>query len=473
MRFAENDEAVTPGPREAERGSVAARIAAVVALGLAVVLAALLLLGGDGGTTYKLRFETGGQLVPGNQVLVAGQPVGSVESITLTEDNEAEVEISVDEEVTEGTEATIRASSLSGVANRYVSLTPGPDDADALEDGAVIAGAQTTTPVDLDQLFDTFEPKTRRGLSRFIQGCAAIYAGNGENANATYKYLSPALVGGQRVLAELSRDRRVLSAFLRDGSQALGAIAERQDDLTGLVRNGNTALGAVAAENEALDRSLVALAPTLRQANTTFVNLRSALDDLDPLVATSKTNTVELARFLRELRPVARRGVPVFGDLAQIVKRKGSANDFRDTLEALPGAESSASDNVPRINQGLDDFQPVLTTTRPYFPDLVGWLTKFGQATAYYDANGHYARVAPAGANAFEYNGGTGQLDPIYQLDPFPQFDFYDNTPGARGLFLRCPGSATQAIAGSNPFLDDGNLTSDDCDAADVPIGSP
>ena len=50
----------------------------------------------------------------------------------------------------------------------------------------------------------------------------------------------------------------------------------------------------------------MAFPPALRQANTTFVNLRAALDDLTPLVNDSKPATKDLAPFLRKLRPVAR-----------------------------------------------------------------------------------------------------------------------------------------------------------------------
>ena len=45
------------------------------------------------------------------------------------------------------------------------------------------------------------------------------------------------------------------------------------------------------------------------------------------------------------------------------------------------------------------------------------------------------------------------------------------------GNFTRCPGGATQPIAGSNPFLDDGNLLTGGmgpnpkCDPSDVPPG--
>ena len=86
--------------------------------------------------------------------------------------------IKVDEPLPDGTTAHIRATSLSGIANRYVSISPGPDNAPELEDGATLAGEKTTSPVDLDQLFNTITPRTRKALQDFIQGSAAVYASN-------------------------------------------------------------------------------------------------------------------------------------------------------------------------------------------------------------------------------------------------------------------------------------------------------
>ena len=82
------------------------------------------------------------------------------------------------------------------------------------------------------------------------------------------------------------------------------AIAEKRDDLASLVGNTNTTAAAIAAENAALEQALGLLPTTLRRANTTFVNLRATLDDLDPLVDASKPATKDLAPFLRELRPL-------------------------------------------------------------------------------------------------------------------------------------------------------------------------
>jgi phospholipid/cholesterol/gamma-HCH transport system substrate-binding protein len=451
--------------------STLARIAALGALLVAIALVLIVFLGGDSGHSYRLYFETGGQLVPGNQVQVGGHPIGSVDSIELTDDWQAEVEISVDEALHQGTTAVIRTTSLSGIANRYVSVTPGPDNAPALDDEDVITAQDTTSPVDLDQLFDIFRPKERRALRNVIQGFATSYTGRGEEANETYKYLNPGLSTTQRLLAELTRDQEVFTRFLVDGSRVVNAIAERRNDLSALTSNANQALGAIARENQAFDRTLVALPPTLRQANTTFVNLRAALDDLDPLVETSKVATRDLAPFLRDLRPVARNAVPVFQNLRRIVLRRGQANDLTDTLRELPIVRDQARKDLPRASQALEDSLPVFQFARPYAPDVLGLVSRLGQATAYYDANGHYARAYPI-ANIFSNTAGA-----LAPQSPAQQYDFYDANPLGRGTFVRCPGGATQPIGGSNPFTDDGNLLSGGqdpnpkCDPADVPPG--
>ncbi|HXF01238.1 MAG TPA: MlaD family protein [Solirubrobacterales bacterium] len=461
-----------------------ARAAAGAALIAGLVLVLVVLFGNGNGRTYHLLFENGGQLVSGNEVLRAGQKIGSVKDVTLTDDSQAEVTISVDEPLHEGTSATIRATSLSGIANRYVSITPGPDNTTELDDGATLSGEKTTSPVDLDQIFNTLRPRTQKALRNVIQGSASLYANHAEGAQRTYKYFAPGLSTSRRLFAEVNFDSRSLSQFLVQGSRALGAIADRRDDLSALTQNANEFLGAIAQEQTALDTSLQAFPPALRQANTTFVNVRAFLDDLTPLVNEFKPATKDLAPFLRKLRPVAERSIPVFHDLRLTVNRSGPTNDLTDSLQELPKIENKASSSVPRTIAGLDASQPTIEFARPYMPDLMGFLSKFAEVTSFYDANGHYARVSTAQANLFHYcksgdtnshctgGGGpytTGQLAPIPPSEQFNDLEF--------DIFTRCPGGATQPISGSNPFTDDGSLLSGGqspnpkCDPSDVPPG--
>ena len=454
-----------------------ARIIAGLALICAFVLAAVLLFGGsDSGHKYKFTFETGGQLVPGNQVLVAGQPVGIIDKIDLTADAQAEVDVTLERPLTEGASVIIRSASLSGVANRYISLTNGPDNAAELPDDATLAGIDTTSPVDLDQLFDTFRAPTREALKKFISGSATTYAGKGPEANRAYKFLNPALSTSQRLFAELSSDSLSLQRFLVMGSKTFGAIADRRDDLSSLVVNGNTALQAIADETTSLERTLDAAPDTLRQANTTFVNLRAALDDLDPLVAASYPATKNLAPFLRKTETLATDGRPVFRNLADVARLPGPNNDLAEALQLLPRVARNGNTAFPSAVRAMNASQDNLAFFRPYTPDVFGFLAKLGETSSYYDLAGHYARVTPAGSNVWEYHGpgsstngaGAPRLDQVYSQPErqFLPFDF--------GTFRRCPGGGTQQSADlSNPFLDGGNLGIAECDPTDLPPGAP
>ena len=64
---------VSPQFARIRRGRGFSRTAALGALILIVIAVLVLLLaGGGGGNHYRLLFETGGQLVKGNQVLIGG-----------------------------------------------------------------------------------------------------------------------------------------------------------------------------------------------------------------------------------------------------------------------------------------------------------------------------------------------------------------------------------------------------------------
>jgi len=437
----------------------------IAALAVAVIVLAVVFFSGSSGHKYTLVFQNAGQLVPDNQVLIGGSPAGTVESIGLSDDNLAEVHVSVDQELHEGTTAVIRATSLSGVANHYVSISPGPNSNPALEDGAELGLASTTTPVDIDQLFNTFPPRVRQGLSDFIRGNAAIYSGQGNNANNAYKYFGTALNRTGAFVHELNADQRLLSRFIVSSSRLTTAVAGRGEQLSSAIGNASTAFGAIAKETAAFDATLRRLPPVLRQSNTTFVNLRAALDDLEPLVNTAKPATRELAPFLAELRPVFQKLVPFTRNLKLIVHQPGEGNDTADLLAVLPKVQNLTSSAFPHSERAISDFQPNLNFIRAYTPDLFNAFSKLGQVAGYYDGNGHYVRAVTAGQNLFRYNAGSSELEPISKAEQYGPF-------GSAEVHRRCPGAATQPAAdGSNPWVGGGSVDSSECDPGDVPPG--
>src|SRR5262249_45613146 len=155
--------------------------------------------------------------VRGDQVQVGGVPVGSVTNIELTNNFKAKVTIHVDSSLTplhQGTIAQVRQPSLSSVANRYVNLTPGPNSNPALPDGARLPSSETREIVDLDTLFNTLNPQTRKGLQEFIQGQAEQYGGQGANLGEATAYFGPFLSASDHFFSELVRDQPLLTKFL-------------------------------------------------------------------------------------------------------------------------------------------------------------------------------------------------------------------------------------------------------------------
>jgi phospholipid/cholesterol/gamma-HCH transport system substrate-binding protein len=445
--------AVSPQAARVRGGRGFSRVAAIVAL-LLIAIAIIVLLLGSGGNSnhYRLIFETGGQLVKGNQVLIGGTPVGSVDDVKLTDSGQAQIDISVNRPLHEGTSAIIRATSLSGIANRYVSIQPGPNSNPDLPKDATISQVDTTAPVDIDQLFNTLRGPERQALRNIIQGSSTVYAGKGPEANQTYKYLSPSLVATDRLFSELNRDSGVLTNFLVNGADVLSAIAERRNDLSSLTQNANEALGAIASQNRSFDQALVALPPALRQANTTFHNLRPALDDLDILVNAAKPATKNLAPFLRQLHPVLSRGVPVFRDLNRALNLRGGENDLADAMGYLPAFDKRVADAVPITVASMQNTEDNLAFLRPYMPDLMAAIAHLNQVTGYYDADGHYARVTPGGLGVFGLSGGPTNFTftPQNASDVLNDYGPFGSTNNS--VRLRCPGGSAPVLVNSNPF---------------------
>jgi phospholipid/cholesterol/gamma-HCH transport system substrate-binding protein len=430
-------------------------------LALVVLIVALLVFGGGGGATYHLEFENAYQLVRGDQVQVGGVPVGSINAITLTHDYRARVTIHVNSPLAplhEGTTAQIRVPSLSGVANRYIALSPGPNNRPTLPEGATLRGEAVRGTTDIDQIFDTLNPRTLKGLQQVFQGGAESYAGVEHDVNVTAEYFAPALASANHFFGELVADQHTLSEFLVQGAKAVTTIAARREQLADLVEHANTAFGALAAQQANLVSGVQQLPGTLHQANTTLAELPPTLDALTKLVNVSKPGTTMLATLFARLRPLLSEATPVVGNLSSAVSKPGPNNDLTDIFTAYPALARAIEADTPSVIKGLQESTVFFSHLRPYSPELAGFARTLGQGTAYYDANGHYVRATTT-VPAFTLGSG-GSLVPAESLKQ-------GLTNLKTGQQSRCPGATTQpAPDGSSPFTDTGQL---ECNPAEVP----
>jgi len=189
----------------------------------ALVIALVLALSGGGGYTVHAHFVSASQIVQGNEVRVSGKAVGSVQDVALTPDGQADITLSVEEDgyfpLRRGTRATVRLASLSGVANRYIDLQLGGADGADVPDGGRLGTDSTEPAVDLDQVFNTFDPLARRAVSNSVEFLRDFQAGQA------------AALGGIRSTPPDSKSNgHVLPQVIVAGDQSLPARKRTPDN---------------------------------------------------------------------------------------------------------------------------------------------------------------------------------------------------------------------------------------------------
>jgi phospholipid/cholesterol/gamma-HCH transport system substrate-binding protein len=439
------------------------RLAALAALALAAVAVLIVLMGS--GSTYVLhaQFYDAGQLVNGDLVTIGGHEVGTVGAVRLARNRLADVELDISQPgitpLRRGTVAAIGQLSLTGVANRFVGLTPGGGG--PIASGGTLPASQTHGIVDLDVVLDSFTPAVRSELQRLLKAGAFTVSGSTPQAiNRSIQYLNPALSQTTQLAAEVVSDRFALERLISSTAQITTALAARSSDLSGAVANTATALREVASQRSALQDALVRAPAVLHQGGAVLDDVRHTLKEANPAVADLRPLAPQLATLLRRIQPAVRRAVPTIAGVQALVP------GARRALREFPAVERAATPAVRSLAQALPPITPILAGLRPYMPDAIsGFFNGVGGASAgNYDANGHYLK------SELTVQGGGGSLSGLLgllggvtgKLGPF--------NGGRTGLLAPCPGGGSPPVAdGSLPWTSPDVLpsTGNVCNPAD------
>jgi phospholipid/cholesterol/gamma-HCH transport system substrate-binding protein len=386
---------LTPTDREPLLIKPAIRIAAALLVVVVAVVVVLKVLSGTDSYEVTAKFQDAGQVVKGNQVRVAGATVGTVSSIGLADDGQALLRLKISEKdyqpLHEGTRVILRNSSLSSIANRIMVLEPGPNNAPRIKNGGVIEAEDTRAATDIDQVLTTIDAKGRQYLQTLVRGGATAFSGAEKQTNEVLERLQPALAQTSRTIDELGSDEPALQRLVTGAAGVSSTVASNTDDLEQGLESTAVTLKATAAEREAL-RAAIRRGPSfLRRANTAFASTRIVLREARPLLREVRPVAPRLATTLRLADPLTAATVPLLRDV------RATLPSLSDTLGRTPGLARQVNPATSELTRTLRGYKPILTEVRNYAPDLAsGLLTGFGgKAGGYYDANGHYARIAP------------------------------------------------------------------------------
>lgn len=249
---------------------------------------------------YSAIFTDVSGLSSETDVRVAGVSVGSVEDITLREDATVEVRIALPKEVelSDGTLARVRYANLVG--DRFIDLTEG-EGGTLLAPGATIPVNRTQPALDLDTLFEGFQPLLQAlspdDVNQLTANILAVTDGQGPAIESLLVHVS----GITSTLAD--RDK-LIGSVIDNLNTVLGTVNSRRDDFNRIITGLGDLVGGLAEDRKSIGRSLVKVnglaADTTSLLESLRPGLRSTLSQTDRLTsavlldATRITETLDL-----------------------------------------------------------------------------------------------------------------------------------------------------------------------------------
>lgn len=366
----------------------------------------------NGGGDYEVVLVAGNavNVTKGSQVNIKGFDAGQVSSVEVR-DGRALITLSLSGDqvpLREGTEAVVEWKSAIG--ERTIALAPGPTGNPVIPSGSMIEVGQEQVPV--DELLATLDAKTRRHLASTIRQLDATLRDRPTDVQETLKTAGPTVRALGEVLQAVGEDGPAIRSLVSDLRKMMDPLATRQEKLAQVVKDLDNVVGTVAPQHEQLSRGLQELPATLDTAKKTLDEVPAATDEAVPLLQDLRPATGQLRQVSQNLSPLLRDLRPTVAELRPTL---GAANQL---LQRTPTLMDSAHDVVPDLTYTVGKLNPAVSFLRPYTPDLVGWLSNWGNAFASYDSRGHIFRgLIQVSPSAFNDNPGV----PVgFEVDPTP-----------------------------------------------------
>ena len=395
-------------PRARSDGTAAGIVRAAV-LATALVGALALLAGCGSGSGYEVRaiFDNAGNVIPGEDVKIAGVKVGRVGSLDVTPDQKAAVVLDVAtpgfQDFRRDATCTVRPQSLIG--EKFVDCTPTqsrPVGAPASPPLPVIphglpgAGqrllpvTQTSSPVDLDLVGDILRLPYRQRLTLLVNELGTGLAGQGDNLRAVIRRADPALAQTDQVLAILAAENRTLAKLAADSDAAVAPLARNRAQVADWVTQASTTATATATENAAVDRSLAQLPTFLRELTPTLDQLGQLADATTPVLSDLAAGAPQINAATAHLAPFAQAATPYLHSLGST-----AAAGIAPVQAAVPVTRSLAALGT-EAQPFAANTSSLLSSVRSTggLEQILNFIFLGAAATNGYDSLGHYLRAA-------------------------------------------------------------------------------
>jgi ABC-type transporter Mla subunit MlaD len=399
----------------------------------AIVVVVALLGGGGGSSGYVVRgiFDSGGFMVSGEEVRVAGATVGEIESVGVTMPGEVDgykdgkplkvpgkavlamkIEDPGFQDFRSDASCLIRPQSLIG--EKFVDCTPTmprapgskpPPSLQQIPAGEPGAGQyllpfeNNSTSVDPDLINNINQLTYVQRFRLILNELGAGLAGRGEDVEEVVKRANPVLRDADRVFGILNSQRDQLAQLASDSERILGPLSRRRSSVAGFFTNAGAAAQASTEKGADIEASLQKLPAFLRELRQTMGSLEYFSNSGTPVVEALGKAAPAFTQATRALTPfsaastVSLKSLGASGETAgpKIHAADPVVKKIRDL--ALTGA-------VPTT-----ELAETLVSTRKTggFDGIADLIYNSAAATNEFDRYGHFTRNLTALTNCIDY----------------------------------------------------------------------
>jgi virulence factor Mce-like protein len=345
------------------RGQMLAMIAFAFSC-TAILLALWLQFGGTiplkaKGYEVKVAFPEAVGLIKNVDVRASGLPVGTVRDVDVDEQRgRAVATIELESRyapLAEDSRAILRRKTLLG--ETFVEIAPGSASAPKLPDGSRLEDSRVAGTVELDEIFQTYDPGTRRAFKIWQRELGTALGNRGESLNNAL---------GQ------------FPEFAENGADLLGVLDEHESALRGLVRDTGEVYSALSQDERQLRRLITGSHGVFRQTAAEREDLATAFQIFPTFLAESKATLERLESFSANTRPLVRDLRPVMRELQPTIRSvRALAPDLSRFFRNFDQQITASRRGLPALRETLDETRPLLASLSPFlseFNPIFQWL---------------------------------------------------------------------------------------------------
>jgi virulence factor Mce-like protein len=317
----------------------------------------------------KIPFTEATQLAEQSDVRISGVNVGKVQSIELAPNGkQALATAAIDDRyapLPKSTRAMLRTKTLLG--ETYIELTPGSREGPELADGATLPEANVAESVQLDEIFSTFNARTRGAFQEWMKEAAVAINGQGQNLSYALGGIEPTFTELDKLFRVLDSQRLAVGQLFRNGATTFTALRGQNGELANLIRSSDEVFSTTAQRDRDIEALFRAFPTFLDESRLTFSRLKGFSEEADPLMRQLVPAAEQLSPTLISLSKLAPESKALFEGLGPVIKRAPTGfaalrKLFRDEFPPLLRAIDPFIRNLNPILVGLKLYKSELTS---------------------------------------------------------------------------------------------------------------